>query len=112
MKQRFAIYTLCIFALILCESGCNEVLGLDNACLSCGGAVVSCTTAQCPLDEDLCDSQVDAWRSLKSCICQSCFTCGELCGDTDLNEGCAKCIKEQVDGPNAPCKTENAVCRF
>ena len=112
MKKRILLMALGFAVLIFAESGCNEVLGLSDACLSCGGAVNLCTANQCPDDDDLCESQTESWQALKACICKTCFTCGDLCGDAELGDGCAKCIKEQVEGPTAPCKIENASCRF
>ena len=99
--------------LIGLETGCNEVLGLDNACFSCGGAKAACIENDCPTDDDeICSSQTEAWELLAACVCNSCAKdCNALCGIGEANAGaCGKCFKDAVSQVNGSCRIESASC--
>ena len=113
MKPRTILPILYLLLFVVAASGCNELLGLDDACLSCGGAVASCTFDNtCPSDEELCEDQLDTWTAVKNCVCANCAVCTGLCGGTEQLEGCPACFRKQVEGQNANCKIESTNCRL
>jgi len=103
---------IALLLLVTVESGCNEALGIDEPCYSCGGAKDACTEDKaCPERDELCEDQLLSWDALTDCLCESahCPECGQLCGNDvgDDNE-CAACIITKIP---MSCNQQAVLCK-
>ncbi|WP_437314648.1 hypothetical protein [Sorangium sp. So ce385] len=92
------------------EGGSNEG-GADAACVSCSAPLLLGANP-----DDLCESSVEAYDAITTCICTECGAaegdpCYDSCtGDATPSEDCTTCGSEAALEDGGACKTEGDAC--
>jgi hypothetical protein len=80
--------------------------GEGGSCTGCYTYFLTCSTATCPEESELCPGSITIFDDLKSCACSvvCAGTCTRLCDQAGPNAGCGACLI-------GACPNELALCQ-